>query len=81
MGGRDQSEQVVAINRNQWSESARARIGGRGPKVAEAVMTIGFPLKGLLSSDPIVTTGIISALSGIKGEEIDPNDCSCSTRE
>jgi S1-C subfamily serine protease len=26
---------------------------------------IGFPYKGLLSSDPIVTTGIISALSGI----------------
>src|SRR5437764_13044602 len=24
-GGRDQSEQVVAINRNQWSQSAGAR--------------------------------------------------------
>jgi hypothetical protein len=27
MGGRDQSEQVVAINRNQWSQSAGARTG------------------------------------------------------
>jgi S1-C subfamily serine protease len=43
-------------------------LGGRGSRVAEAVMTIGFPLKGLLSSDPIVTTGIISALSGIKSD-------------
>jgi S1-C subfamily serine protease len=42
--------------------------GGRGPRVAEAVMAIGFPLKGLLSSDPIVTTGIISALSGMRDD-------------
>jgi S1-C subfamily serine protease len=42
--------------------------GGKGPRVAEAVMAIGFPLNGLLSSDPIVTTGIISALSGIKSD-------------
>jgi S1-C subfamily serine protease len=42
--------------------------GGRGPRVAESVMTIGYPLKGLLSSDPIVTTGIISALAGMKDD-------------
>ena len=45
---------------------AWARIkGGRGARAGEPVVTIGFPLSGLLSSDPIVTTGIIPALSGI----------------
>jgi S1-C subfamily serine protease len=40
--------------------------GGRGPRPGETVIAMGFPLKGLLSSDPIVTTGIISALAGIR---------------
>jgi TPR repeat protein len=39
--------------------------GGRGARVGEAVVAVGFPLSGLLSSDPIVTTGTISALSGL----------------
>jgi len=30
----------------------------------EGVVVVGFPLSGLLTSDPIVTTGIISALAG-----------------
>ena len=38
--------------------------GGRGPRAGESVLATGFPLNGLLSSDPIVTTGIISALAG-----------------
>ena len=42
--------------------------GGRGARTGEAVVTVGFPLSGLLSSDPIVTTGIISALSGLKND-------------
>jgi len=46
-----------------------ARImGGKGPRVGEAVVAIGFPFKGLLSSDAIVTTGTISALAGIKND-------------
>src|SRR6516162_9467738 len=39
--------------------------GGRGPRAGEPVVAIGFPLKGLLGSYPIVTTGTISALAGI----------------
>jgi len=42
--------------------------GGRGPRAGEPVIAVGFPLSGLLSSDPIVTTGIISALSGLKND-------------
>jgi S1-C subfamily serine protease len=42
--------------------------GGRGPRVGEPVIAIGFPLKGLLSSDAIITTGAISALAGLKND-------------
>jgi uncharacterized protein len=35
--------------------------GGYGARIAEPVVAVGFPLSGLLSSDPIVTTGIVSA--------------------
>jgi S1-C subfamily serine protease len=41
---------------------------GRGARVGEAVVAIGFPMSGLLSSDPIVTTGSISALSGVNND-------------
>lgn len=34
-------------------------------------MVVGFPLSGLLSSDPIVTTGIISALAGMRNDQRD----------
>ena len=46
---------------------ARLR-GGKGPRVGETIVAVGFPLKGLLSSDPIVTTGTISALAGLRGD-------------
>jgi hypothetical protein len=38
--------------------------GGKGPRIGEPVIAIGFPLKGLLNSDAIITTGTISALAG-----------------
>jgi serine protease Do len=34
------------------------------PRLGEDILTIGFPLHGMLSSDPSLTTGNISALSG-----------------
>jgi S1-C subfamily serine protease len=43
--------------------------GGRGAKAGEPVVAVGFPLSGLLTSDdPVVTTGIISALSGLRND-------------
>lgn len=45
---------------------AIARIrGGQGPRVGESVVAVGFPLHGLLGSGLVVTTGTISALSGL----------------
>jgi hypothetical protein len=48
MGGRDQSESVVAINRNQWSQSAGARRKQNARAISEALNTKyfhhGYPL-------------------------------------
>jgi len=36
--------------------------------LGEEIVVIGFPLKGLLSSSPIVTTGIVSSMAGIRDD-------------
>jgi TPR repeat protein len=46
---------------------ARIR-GGRDAKAGEPVVAVGFPLSGILTSDPVVTTGIISALAGVRND-------------
>jgi hypothetical protein len=49
MGGRDQSERPVAINRNQWSQSAGTPIKARRPSLQKpfplAIVTVQ-PLEG-----------------------------------
>lgn len=35
----------------------------------EAVVVVGYPLHGLLTSDAIVTTGIVSALAGLRNDK------------
>jgi S1-C subfamily serine protease len=42
--------------------------GGRGARLGEAVVVVGFPLYGVLGTDPIVTTGTISALAGMDND-------------
>ena len=37
---------------------------GRGVRPGDDIVVIGFPLHGLLTSDPSVTTGNVSALAG-----------------
>src|SRR4029077_18418126 len=34
----------------------------------EEIIVIGFPLKGLLSSAPTITTGIVSSLAGLRDD-------------
>jgi len=42
--------------------------GGRPMRRGEGVVTYGFPLAGLLSSGPTLTTGDVSALSGLRDD-------------
>lgn len=37
---------------------------GRGLRMGDELVVLGYPLKGILSSNAIVTTGIVNALSG-----------------
>jgi S1-C subfamily serine protease len=41
---------------------------GRSVKLGEEIVVIGYPLRGLLSSPPTVTTGIVSSLAGIRDD-------------
>jgi len=63
----EQSDLALYIASEKPKAFARLH-GGRGARVGEPVVAVGFPLSGLLSSDPIVTTGIISALSGLRND-------------
>ena len=45
-----------------------AKIRDRSIRSGDSVTAIGFPFRGLLSSDFTVTTGIVSSLSGIKND-------------
>jgi hypothetical protein len=42
--------------------------GGTAPKLGEAVVAFGFPLPGLLSSQGNISTGVLSAMSGIRND-------------
>jgi S1-C subfamily serine protease len=63
----EQSDLALYIASEKPKAFARIR-GGRGARAGEPIVAVGFPLSGLLSSDPIVTTGIISALSGLRND-------------
>jgi S1-C subfamily serine protease len=63
----EQSDLALYIASEKPKVFARIR-GGRGAKAGEPVVAVGFPLHGFLSSDPVVTTGIISALSGLRND-------------
>src|SRR6516225_6603750 len=63
----EQSDLALYLASEKPKAFARLR-GGRGARAGEPVTAVGFPLSGLLSSDPIVTTGIISALSGLRND-------------
>jgi S1-C subfamily serine protease len=48
-----------------------ARFAGTGmqPRLGDDIVVLGFPLQGVLSSDPSLSTGNISAMAGIKNNE------------
>jgi len=72
-------EPVQVISRNPASDLAlvKAEIkpdqiavfrSGNSPKVGDTVVTFGFPLPGVLSSEGNVSTGILSATTGLQND-------------
>jgi len=41
---------------------------GQSVQLGEEIIVIGYPLRGLLSSPPTVTTGIVSSLAGLRDD-------------
>ncbi|MEO7054676.1 MAG: tetratricopeptide repeat-containing serine protease family protein [Rhizomicrobium sp.] len=39
--------------------------GGKGARLGESVLAVGFPLYGLLGNDPVITNGVISGKTGL----------------
>ena len=78
--GMEQTAQVLATDR-RLDLALLTVPAGFGPpltfrtapevKLGETVVTFGFPLFGLLSSGPTLTTGSISALSGLRDNHAD----------
>ncbi len=67
-----QAVQVVKVDRTNDLALLRSVVRGTplalrsGPvRLGEMVVAIGYPLSGLLSSEPIVTTGVVNALAGV----------------
>ena len=52
-----------------WVQRIHAVFFHQGaPRLGESVVVMGFPFSGLLSSDAVVTTGIVSALAGMRDD-------------
>ena len=47
--------------------SVRTR-SGRGIRLGDELVAVGYPLRGLISTGPTVTTGIVNALSGVNND-------------
>ncbi len=60
----EQSDLALLQTDKKPASFAKIR-GGRGDRLGESVVALGFPLLGILGSNPIVTSGVISSLSGL----------------
>ena len=59
----------LALLRLEQATLAPVRLrSGRGLRLGDDVVAIGYPLRGVLSSGPIVTIGIVNALSGANND-------------
>jgi TPR repeat protein len=58
----------LAILQLPHSVAAAVSFRDGGPHLGENVIVMGFPLSGLITSDAVVTTGIVSALAGLRDD-------------
>lgn len=59
----------LALLRADGADLAPARLrAGRNVRLGDDVIAIGYPLKGVLSSGAVVTTGIVNAMTGVNDD-------------
>ena len=61
---RDARNDLALLKANPSPDVARLR-SGRGVRPGDDVVVVGFPLRQVLAPSPVVTTGTVSALSGL----------------
>jgi TPR repeat protein len=64
----DRASDVALLSSGEKAPAFVKLRGGRGPRVGEPVVVIGFPLQGLVGEDPIVTTGSVSSQAGLQND-------------
>jgi S1-C subfamily serine protease len=62
-------ERDLALLRAPKPVDAAAVFRSEKSRLGENIVVVGFPLTGLLSSEPIVTSGIVSALAGMRDNQ------------
>lgn len=65
---KDAQNDLALIRSDLDTESIALFREGRSIRPGDSVVALGFPLRGLLSSQPSVTTGTVSALAGIRDD-------------
>ena len=61
----DEINDLAVLKSTSTKANAAAKFrGGRGIRPGDDIVVVGFPLHGLLTSDPSVTKGNVSALAG-----------------
>ena len=61
----DETNDLAVLKSTSTKTNAVAKFrGGRGIRPGDDIIVVGFPLHGLLTSDPSVTKGNVSALAG-----------------
>jgi len=58
----------LAILQGPHSVAAAVAFRDGEPHLGESVIVMGFPLSGLITTDAVVTTGIVSALAGLRND-------------
>jgi S1-C subfamily serine protease len=64
----DRASDVALLSSGEKAPAFVKLRGGRGLRVGEPVVVIGFPLQGLVGEDPIVTTGSVSSQAGLQND-------------
>jgi hypothetical protein len=65
--GRDEETDLAVLRSELTTENSLA-LRESAPRAAEPVLVAGFPLQSLLASGPQVSTGIVTALAGIRDD-------------
>ena len=68
LAAKDDVNDLALLKSNLPISAVAAFRADPGIRPGDGVVVVGFPLKGMLSSDPIVTSGAVSALSGIRDD-------------